>query len=155
MEQRGTENDPALADAVEVVRQYGHHAGRHVFAGARADHETGVLTIYRVPTHSFDDEIRALVGDAVQVEIQDALHTRNDLSIAREVAWSIQGDFTVESVVIPDDGSRLRVFVTGSEWDAQSQLDAAVPGTADVMVSRRDRLSAPVYAGADRRGQAG
>jgi len=61
--------------------------------------------------------------------------------------------FTVESVVMPDDGSRLRVFITGSEWDAQRQLDDLVPGTADVMVSRRDRLTASVYAGQDRRGQ--
>jgi len=151
MEQTGPAS--RLDEAAEVARQYGHHAGRHVFAGIRADHETGVLTLFRVPTHGFDDEVRALIGDDVAVEIVDALHTRAELTIAREMAWSISGDFTVESVVMPDDGSRLRVFITGSEWDAQRQLDDLVPGTADVMVSRRDRLTASVYAGQDRRGQ--
>lgn len=151
MEQTGSTT--RLDEAAEVARQYGNHAGRHVFAGLRADHETGILTLFRVPTHGFDDEVRTLIGTDVPVEIVDAPHTRSELGVAREIAWSITGDFTVESVVIPDDGSRLRVFVTGSEWDAQRQLDELVPGTADVMVSRRDRLTAPVYAGRDRRGQ--
>jgi hypothetical protein len=151
MEQPGSTT--RLDEAAEVARQYGHHAARDVYAGLRVDQEAGVLTLYRVPTHSFDDEVRTLIGEDVTVEIVDAPHTRSELSIAREVAWSLTGDFTIESVVIPDDGSRLRVFVTGSEWDAQRQLDELVPGTADVMVSRRDRLSAPVYAGRERRGQ--
>ena len=87
----------------------------------------------------------------VALTFLDATHSYYDLTIAREVAWSIEGDFEVESVVVPDDGSRIRVFVRGSEWDAQAQLDRQVPGTSDVMVSRRDRLGAGAFVGQDRR----
>jgi hypothetical protein len=144
--------DEALEAAAERARQYGHHLGKLRFAGVRIDEDAGSLAVYRVPgTGTFDDDCRAVVGDDVALSFLDATHAYYDLTIAREVAWSIQGDFEVESVVIPEDGSRIRVFVRGSEWDAQAQLDRQVPGTCDVMVSRRDRLAAGTFVGRDRR----
>ena len=144
--------DEALEAAAERARQYGHHLGKLRFAGARVDEDAGSLQVFRVAgTGTFDDDCRAVVGDDVALTFLDATHSYYDLTIAREVAWSIEGDFEVESVVVPDDGSRIRVFVRGSEWDAQAQLDRQVPGTSDVMVSRRDRLGSGAFVGQDRR----
>ena len=153
MEQR---YDATVAAVADQARQYGNHAGRAWYAGVRADHEARVVTVFRVPHAAFDDEVRALLGDTVRVEVADAPRTRQELLVAREMAWSISGPFEVETVSIPDDGGRLRVFVTGSSWEAQAQLDRLIPGVADVIVSRRQVADpAFVLAGQDRRGRPG
>lgn len=142
--------EDVLADAAEQIRQYGNHAGRFSFAGVRV--QDGGLLVHRVPNPAFDGEVRALLGD-VPVEILDAVHSRAELMVAREAAWTVTGAFEVESVVLPDDGSRVRVFVAGSTWDAQEALDREVPGCAEVVASRRNiEAMAPVAVAVERRG---
>lgn len=149
MEQPVETVEDVLADAAEQIRQYGNHAGRFSFAGVRVQDEG--LVVYRVPNPGFDDEVRALLGD-VPVEIVDAVHSRAELMIAREAAWTVRGGFEVESVVLPDDGSRVRVFVAGSTWDAQEALDREVPGCVEIIPSRRNvEAMAPVPVAVDRR----
>jgi hypothetical protein len=137
-----------LTEAMDRVRQFGSHAGRFSYSGVRVDGD--VMTVYRVPNPGFDLEVRTLLGD-VPYRLEDAAHPRADLIVVREMAWLIEGGFEVESVVVPEDGSKVRVFVAGSTWDAQEELDRAAPGCAEVVASRRN-LESLVPVTVERRG---
>lgn len=124
----GTDKDAAAV--ADLARQFGHHAGRAWFSGARADETRGLVTIYRVPNRAFDDELRLMVGDAVPLEFQDSLHTREELIVARETAWSFADILQIEAITIPDDGSGINVYVNVPVTTAQETLDRFLPRVA-------------------------
>lgn len=119
-----------IATIAEMARQFGHHAGRSWFSGARADEETGSVTVYRVPNGSFDDELRLVLGPDVPVLVQDARFTRDELIVAREEAWAYGDDLQIDAITIPDDGSGINVFVHVPVDDAQAVLNRTLPGMA-------------------------
>ena len=135
----GTNQDAAAV--ADLARQFGHHAGRTWFSGARADETRGVVTIYRVPNRGFDDELRLLVGDAAQLEFQDSLHTRDELIVARETAWGFADSLQIEAITIPDDGSGINVYVNIPVASAQETLDRFLP-----RIARAVDASAGVFA---------
>jgi len=122
--------DKDVATVADLARQFGHHAGRAWFSGARADEEQGTVTIYRVPNHAFDSELRLLIGDAVPLLFEDATHTRDELIVARETAWTFAESLQIEAITIPDDGRGINVFVNVPVSDAQAALDRYLPGVA-------------------------
>lgn len=122
--------DKDAATVADLARQFGHHAGRAWFSGARADESRGLVTIYRVPNRAFDDELRLMVGDSVPLEFQDALHTRDELIVARETAWTFAESLQIEAITIPDDGSGINVYVHVPVATAQQTLDRFLPHIA-------------------------
>jgi hypothetical protein len=122
--------DPALAAAADVAREYGHHSGRRSFAGVAVDEPHQGLTVYRVPNAEFDMRLRDLLPVDVSITLVDALHTRDELQVAREQVWDLATALDISAVAIPVDGTVLTVVVAGSETDAQWSLDEVVPGLA-------------------------
>jgi len=133
--------DKDAATVADLARQFGHHAGRAWFSGARADETRGLVTIYRVPNRGFDEELRLLVGDAVPLEFQDSLHTRDELIVARETAWTFADSLQIEAITIPDDGSGINVYVHVPIDTAQETLDRFLP-----RIARAVDASAGVFA---------
>lgn len=123
-------SDTDAATIAALARQFGHHAGRAWFSGARVDEARGVITIYRVPNRGFDDELKRLVGDAVPLEFQDTIHTRDELLVARETAWGLAEPLQIEAITIPDDGSGITVYVHVPVASAQESLDRLLPRLA-------------------------
>ncbi len=123
-----TEVDTEVEAAADVVRSFGHHAGRRWFAGVVPDHERRRITVFRVPGPGFDGEVRALVADTVGVDFLDATHPRDDLTAAREAVWLLGDALEIESVSLPPDGTRLTVVVGVDADEAQHRLDAVAPG---------------------------
>jgi hypothetical protein len=119
-----------VATIAELARQFGHHAGRAWFSGARADELAGNVTVYRVPNHAFDDELHLLLGTDVPVLLHDARFTRDELIVAREEAWAFGDDLQIDAITIPDDGSGINVFVHVPVDDAQAVLNRTLPGIA-------------------------
>ena len=72
------ELDPAVTALAELAREYGHHQGRHHFAGVVADHRGHAITIYRVADADFDGEAGTLLDGDVEVRLVDAPHTRDE-----------------------------------------------------------------------------
>lgn len=124
----GTDTD--IAAVADLARQFGHHAGRAWFSGARADEEQGTVTIYRVPNHAFDSELRIMLGDAVPLVFEDSTYTRDELIVARETAWNLADSLQIDAITIPDDGRGINVYVRTSVADAQHALDRFLPGIA-------------------------
>ena len=122
--------DKDVATVADLARQFGHHAGRAWFSGARADEEQGVVTIFRVPNQGFDSELRLLIGDAVPLVFQDATHTREELIVARETAWTFAESLQIEAITIPDDGRGINVYVNVPVASAQETLDRFLPHVA-------------------------
>ncbi len=135
----GSSKDAAAV--ADLARQFGHHAGRTWFSGARADETRGLVTIYRVPNRAFDDELRLLVGESVPLEFQDSLHTRDELIVARETAWTFADSLQIEAITIPDDGSGINVYVHVPVASAQETLDRFLP-----RIARAVDASAGVFA---------
>ncbi|MFC6237054.1 hypothetical protein [Longivirga aurantiaca] len=119
-----------VAMVADLARQFGHHAGRAWFSGARADEEQGTVTVFRVPNHGFDSELRLLIGDAVPLVLEDATHTREELIVARETAWTLADSLQIEAITIPDDGRGINVYVNAPVSEAQAALDRYLPGIA-------------------------
>jgi hypothetical protein len=124
----GTDHD--VATVADLARQFGHHAGRAWFSGARADEAAGSVTVFRVPNHGFDEELRLLLGTSVPLVLEDARHTREELTVAREEAWAFGDELQIDAITIPDDGSGINVFVHVPVADAQTVLNRALPGLA-------------------------
>lgn len=122
--------DHDVATVADLARQFGHHAGRAWFSGARADEAAGVVTVFRIPDETFDGELRLLLGTSVQILLEDARYTREELTVAREEAWGFGDDLQIEAITIPDDGSGINVFVHAPVADAQAVLSRALPGVA-------------------------
>ena len=132
--------DKDVATVADLARQFGHHAGRAWFSGARADEEQGTVTIYRVPNHAFDDELRLMIGYSVPLVFADAIHTRDELIVARETAWTFADSLQIEAITIPDDGSGINVYVNVPVADAQ---DAPRPLPAQPRACARRRARRP------------
>jgi len=130
------ELDPAVTALAELAREYGHHAGRHYFAGVVADHLGHAITIYRVPDADFDGEVVTLLDGDVEVRLVDAPHTRDELVVARERVWALAEELPITSISLPPDGTRLTVVCDAPVDDVQVELDRVAPGMATATSGR-------------------
>jgi len=119
--------DSEVSAAADVIREFGHYAGRRFYAGVTPDHAGGSVTVHRLPDRDFDGEVRALVPRTVMLAFADAPHTRDELIAARETVWLLGETLHVQSVSLPQDGTTLTVVVEADADAAQRILDEAAP----------------------------
>jgi hypothetical protein len=126
--------EPDVSAAADVVREFGHYAGRRFYSGVVADPASASIRVHRVPNADFDGEVLALVAPGVALAFVDAVHTREELSTARETVWLLGDTLGVLSVSLPQDGSRLGVLVSDEAHVAEAQrvLDDLAPGLTRV-----------------------
>jgi hypothetical protein len=126
----------ALADALELAREFGRHAGRTWYAGAALDADRGVVIVHRRPHPDFDGPLLALLSGRAPLELWPARFTRDELVDVREQVWSLDEILEIDTVVLPQDGSGLLVHVGGSVTRAQAELDRIALGVAVALPPR-------------------
>jgi len=132
--------DADVAALADLAREFGHHAGRLRFAGVAPDHAHRAITVYRVPDPGWDSEVLRLLQSDVAVHLADAVHTRDELLVARERVWELSGEIAISAISIPVDGTVLAVFADDSVESVQAELDRVVPGLATVSPAGADAL---------------
>jgi hypothetical protein len=126
--------DADVAALADLAREFGHHSGRLRYAGVEPHHELRAITVFRVPDPGWDSEILRLLRSDVGVRLADAPHTRDELLVARERVWELDGAIPITAISLPADGTVLAVFADAPAESVQAELDRLVPGLAKAAV---------------------